>query len=97
MPLRVNRSRMRCSRSGCWRQSMSVREIRIRPQNRIRLSRFCNLRGPLTEGKRQTALRSSGDLVFDKVAVGWSQDSRVFEVRIADSISESQTFLHSIR
>ena len=22
-------------RSGCWRQSMSVREIRIRPQNRM--------------------------------------------------------------
>jgi hypothetical protein len=46
----------------------------------------------LTEGKRQTVLRSSGDLVFDKVAAVWSQDSRVFEVRIADSISESQTF-----
>jgi hypothetical protein len=46
----------------------------------------------LTEGKRQTALRSSGDLVFDKVAAVWGQDSRVFEVRIADSISESQTF-----
>src|SRR6185436_5687159 len=30
----------------------------------------------LTEGKRQTALRSSGDLVFDKVAAVWGQDSR---------------------